>query len=195
MHNENETFWLSASDLANHLGCRHLTQLDLAVAQGTLQPPTWRDPTAIILQERGLDLEQTYLNHLRGQGWSISVPEPDKKSSGIQRTLVAMQEGVEIIYQAVLQKEHWHGRADFLKRVDHHSTLGSWSYEVQDAKLARETRGGTILQLCLYSHMVAEIQGVLPGTDARHYPRTRLSTSVFSPSGFSGLLSIGSTKA
>ena len=31
-----------------------------------------------------------------------------------------------------------------------------------DAKLARETRAGTVLQLCLYSHLVADIQGVLP---------------------------------
>lgn len=162
MRKENGELWLSASDLANHLGCRHLTQLDLAVARGTLQPPTWRDPAAVILQERGLNLEQAYLAHLRGQELSISEPEPNEKSSGIQRTLSAMQEGVEIIYQAVLQKGRWHGRADFLRRVDRPGTLGNWSYEVQDAKLARETRGGTILQLCLYSHMVADIQGVLP---------------------------------
>jgi len=162
MHNENETFWLSASDLANHLGCRHLTQLDLAVAQGTLQPPTWRDPSAAILQEIGLNLEQAYLTHLKDQGRSISEPESYGSGSGIERTLAAMQEGVEIIYQAVLQKGRWHGRADFLKRVNSPSTLGGWSYEVEDAKLARETRGGTILQLCLYSHMVADIQGVLP---------------------------------
>ena len=194
MHNENETFWLSASDLANHLGCRHLTQLDLAVAQGTLQPPTWRDPTAIILQERGLDPERTSLNHLRGQGWSISEPEPDKKSSGIQRTLVAMQEGVEIIYQAVLQKEHWHGRADFLKRVDHHCTLGSWSYEVQDAKLAREPEVAPFYSFASIPIWWLKFREFFLNRCTSLPPNQTFNLCLFA-SGFSGLLSIGSTKA
>ena len=52
---------LSASDLANHLGCRHLTNLDLAAAEGRLVPPIWHDPAWEVLQERGLELEHFYL--------------------------------------------------------------------------------------------------------------------------------------
>jgi hypothetical protein len=37
-------------------------------------------------------------------------------------------------------------RADILRRVEEPSDLGTWSYEI---KLARETTGGTVLQLCL----------------------------------------------
>jgi hypothetical protein len=44
---------LSGSALASHLGCRHLTQLDLAVTGGTPTPPAWRDPILAVLQERG----------------------------------------------------------------------------------------------------------------------------------------------
>ena len=73
-----------------------------------------------------------------------------------------MRDGADVVYQATLRSDRWHGRADFLRRVERPSRLGAWSYEVLDAKLARETRAGTILQLCLYSHMLAEIQGVLP---------------------------------
>ena len=73
-----------------------------------------------------------------------------------------MRAGVDVIYQATLAGDRWHGRADFLRRIDRPSALGAWSYEVLDAKLARETRAGTVLQLCLYSHLVAGIQGVLP---------------------------------
>src|SRR5690606_4578546 len=40
--------------------------------------------------------------------------------------------------------------------------LGAWSYEVIDAKLATLTRAGTILQLCVYSELVAELQGAWP---------------------------------
>ncbi len=42
------------------------------------------------------------------------------------------------------------------------SNLGDWSYEVVDTKLARRTKGGTILQLCLYSDLVRDVQGKLP---------------------------------
>jgi len=58
-------------------------------------------------------------------------------------------------------------------RVEQPSGLGEWSYEVVDCKLARETKAETILQLCLYSELVAVIQGaepeylhvIRPGTD------------------------------
>ena len=40
--------------------------------------------------------------------------------------------------------------------------LGAWSYEVVDTKLSRETKGGTVLQLNLYSDLVAKVQGTTP---------------------------------
>ena len=42
------------------------------------------------------------------------------------------------------------------------SDLGEWSYEVVDTKLARETRAGTILQLCVYTDLLARLQGAVP---------------------------------
>jgi hypothetical protein len=45
---------LSASDLSNHLACRHLTMLDLDVATGGRSAPAWNSPDAQILQERGI---------------------------------------------------------------------------------------------------------------------------------------------
>ena len=59
----------------------------------------------------------------------------------------------------------WRGRADVLLRVEQPekpSRLGNWSYEVVDCKLARETKAETILQLCLYSELVTELQGLQP---------------------------------
>jgi uncharacterized protein len=40
--------------------------------------------------------------------------------------------------------------------------LGAWSYEIVDTKLARETRAGTMLQLCVYSELLAGVQGKMP---------------------------------
>jgi uncharacterized protein len=115
-----------------------------------------------VLQQRGLELERAYLDHLRREGRHIVEFGPDEDGSALEQTISAMRGAAEIIYQAPLRSGHWHGRADFLRRVERPSELGSWSYEVLDAKLARETRAGTVLQLCLYSYLVADIQGILP---------------------------------
>ena len=46
--------------------------------------------------------------------------------------------------------------------MDGPSTLGGWSYEVLDAKLARAAKGEAVLQLLLYSDLLAREQGVEP---------------------------------
>jgi hypothetical protein len=45
---------LSASDLSNHLACRHLTVLDLDVAARERPAPAWNFPDAQILRERSI---------------------------------------------------------------------------------------------------------------------------------------------
>ena len=87
-----------------------------------------------------------------------SAPDSDS----LDTTLAAMRDGADIIYQAPLADERWHGRADFLRKVVQPSELGDWSYEVVDAKLATETRAGTILQLCVYSTLLEGLQGATP---------------------------------
>jgi predicted RecB family nuclease len=64
--------------------------------------------------------------------------------------------------QGAFRLNGWVGRTDILRRVEAPSALGAWSYEVIDTKLARETKDGTVLQLCLYSDLVASVQGTRP---------------------------------
>jgi predicted RecB family nuclease len=73
-----------------------------------------------------------------------------------------MQRGVPVIAQAALAHQGWNGRADILRRVEVSSALGAWSYEPIDTKLARETKAGTILQLCLYADLLGAVQGLPP---------------------------------
>jgi uncharacterized protein len=158
-----ESLRLSATDLAQHLACRHLTRLDLAVARDGLEPPRWRDPALEVLEERGLRHERAYLDHLRARGRVITELRGDGDAAGaVARTRAAMQAGADVIVQATLAQGRWLGRADVLLRVTDPSELGAWSYEVVDTKLTRDTRAGAILQLCLYSELVGAIQGRLP---------------------------------
>lgn len=148
--------------MANHLGCHHLTALNLATAHGKLRPPVWRDPVLEVLQERGFQHEAEYLDYLRGTG--LSVVEATSKGGGtaFEATVAAMRNGVDVIAQATLISGEWFGRADILRRVSVAGAPGAWSYEVVDTKLAKETRAGTVLQLCLYSDILGEIQGFVP---------------------------------
>ncbi len=153
---------VSATDLANHLVCRHLTQLDLEVANGQRKPPDWHDPALALLQERGLVHERAYVEHLRASGLAPVDLSEEGGSASVKRTRAAMREGADVIVQASMRDGRWLGRADVLLRVSERSELGDWSYEVVDTKLAQETRGGTVLQLCLYSDLVGRIQGRPP---------------------------------
>src|SRR5262245_66598651 len=74
-----------------------------------------------------------------------------------------MRAGTDVIVQAGLTNTQWFGYADVLRKVSTSSAeLGGWSYEAVDTKLSRETRGGTILQLCVYTDLLGEIQGRKP---------------------------------
>jgi predicted RecB family nuclease len=148
---------LSATDLAKHLTCRHATSLDLKAARGQIDRIHRNDPSIEVLEERGRRHEAAYLAYLKEQGQDVLV-----EGEGLERTRDAMRSGAGVIAQADLQNGRWRGRADILLKVGTPSDLGPWSYEVVDTKLASETRGGTILQLCLYSELVAGIQGRMP---------------------------------
>lgn len=154
---------LSASDLVGHLNCRHLTQLDLAVVDGKISKPRIWDPLLEVMAERGGQHERGYVDHLKASGFEISTVEGvGVDDASTLQTLKLMKTGAPIIAQGALRRGGWVGRADILRRVETPSDLGSWSYEPIDAKLARETRGGTILQLCLYSDLLSFAQGILP---------------------------------
>src|SRR6516164_570537 len=154
---------LSATDLANHLGCHHLTSLDLAVALGTRSAPIWHSPDLWVLRERGFEHENAYLKHSAAQGEAIvDLRDIGDDERAAAETCAAMKRGAGVIAQATLANGRWFGRADLLRRVERAGKFGSWSYEVYDCKLARETKAATILQLSFYSELLAAIQGVLP---------------------------------
>jgi len=71
MRVQQDTVILSATDLANHLSCRHLTALDYRLAKGEMAEPSWDNPHLRVLQQRGFMHEKAYVESLRSKGLSI----------------------------------------------------------------------------------------------------------------------------
>ncbi|RCW87605.1 TM0106 family RecB-like putative nuclease [Phyllobacterium bourgognense] len=154
---------LSATDLVGHLNCHHLTALDVLVANGSLAKPKRYDPMLEILRERGFLHEQAFVEHLLSTGLtSEPIDFVEISDESVAATIRAMQSGRDVIIQGALRHGRWSGRTDVLRRVEIPSAFGGWSYEVMDTKLARETKGGTVLQLCLYSDLLGHTQQLQP---------------------------------
>lgn len=152
-----------ATNIANFLACGHISTLDREQSEGKLTKVIYSDPGAELLKKLGLEHEQEYLDELENRGLTITeISTETLWSAAAEATREAMAEGVEVIYQATFLQEPWGGRADFLRRVETPSALGNWSYEAVETKLAKSTKARALIQLCLYSELVAAIQGREP---------------------------------
>ena len=158
----------SATDLVGFLACEHLTNLERAALAGLVERPMRVDPELDRVVKRGFQHEQRFLDDLRAEGLSVQeihVPEGDRGTgyrAAAEATVAAIRAGAAVIYQAAFFDGRWLGFADFLRRVETPSQLGPWSYEVWDTKLARHTKGSAVLQLSLYSELLALLQGLRP---------------------------------
>ncbi|MHB1865445.1 MAG: TM0106 family RecB-like putative nuclease [Candidatus Saccharimonadales bacterium] len=159
---------LSASDLAAFMECEHLSALDLRVAYGTETIEPSRNDAALLVARKGDEHEAAYLARLRAEKVDVAVLPAAADSLGdldeaVEHTKEAMRSGAEVIYQGALLDGDWRGYADFLERVAAPSpAFGDYSYEVLDTKLARTTRPRFLVQLCLYSELLARVQGRWP---------------------------------
>lgn len=154
----------SASDLAGFQVCRHLVHLKRVNLDTPLRK-TEVDEQTKLLQDKGFDHEEAYLASLRKQYKHIAEirVKGTSRSQQIADTFAAMRDGADVIYQAVLSQPPFFGISDFLYRVPAPSNLGSWSYEVADTKLSRSAKARHLMQIGLYSTMLSEVQGVMPG--------------------------------
>ncbi|MEQ3650971.1 TM0106 family RecB-like putative nuclease [Hyphomonas sp.] len=153
----------SATDLVGYLNCQALTRFDHAVAVGDLGSPKAWNPLLEVLWQRGALHEKEYVKHLQDLGLDlVFIDGVEVTEEAVSQTRSAMEAGADIIVQAALINGPWVGRADILHKVEVHSNFGAWSYEPFDTKLSRETKAGSVLQLCLYSHMLEAVQGNAP---------------------------------
>src|SRR5918992_1486752 len=153
---------LSPSDLANHLACAHLTQLELRVQRGELVRPVVVDPYGQIIMRKGNEHEAAYLALVEGDGRSVvrmltydddSFLDDDARRATEDAIRAG---GADVIYQAYLTDGTWRGFADFVER------LPDGTYEPVDTKLARSAKPLHLIQLCFYAEQLERVQGRLP---------------------------------
>lgn len=152
----------SPSDLVTFLDCHHAIFLDVAALTG-VAPVADADAIVELLQKRGLEHEAACLQGLKDESKTVvEIPKDRNLQERIARTIDAMRSGADVIYQAVLFVGSWRGDADFLIKCDTPSGLGDFSYEVLDAKLSRTADPQYIMQLCVYSELLAGLQDLCP---------------------------------
>src|SRR4051812_3338719 len=164
MRTDSNALLYSATDLVNFLGCAHSTVLDLAQLGAVADLPRADDEYLDLLQIKGVEHEKAYLEILRATRASIAeIPVGPSLNERVTLTRQAMASGADVIYQGALLAPPWHGYSDFLIKVNGTpSKLGDFSYEVADTKLARTAKPKHVVQLCVYSTLIAGEQGFMP---------------------------------
>jgi len=151
------TLRLSATDLSNHLTCRHITQANRAHALGERAIPPFAAPDAAVLAQRGLEHEQAYVRFLKHSGLAVvDLSSVKSEPEALTLTLQAIAMGVDAIVQPVLADGHWFGRPDILRKVQ--TGADCWSYEPYDCKLTADTKAATIIQLLHYAALLTVAQ-------------------------------------
>jgi uncharacterized protein len=154
--------FLSATDLMRFMGCPHATTLDLAHMRGRGPQPGENTEDAALLQKQGDAHEAAHLEHLKEAGRTVIEIERSKLGENAEATRAALTAGPDVVFQGAFLSGNWGGWSDFLERVETPSALGPFSYEVADTKLKRRADPKHVLQLVLYSDLLAEIQGAVP---------------------------------
>jgi uncharacterized protein len=168
MQRTDERLLLSATDLVGELACEHLTTLELEAVRGERERPFRQDDQLDLIEQRGLEHERAYLERLVAAGKRVVSLEdlPRRTLADLEAaqaaTVDAMRGGADVVYQGTLFDGRWRGHPDFLVRVESPSDLGAWSYEVADAKLARQVKASALVQCSLYSDLLAGAQGLGP---------------------------------
>lgn len=180
---DDDSILLSPTDLNTYLGCRHASALDYrahVVGEQLVRTPD--DDGLTLIKRRGDEHERAHFETLtRVTRGEILRLERRDLAPGALETEAAMRRGAALIYQGVLwDGVAWHGYSDFLVRAGVVSSLGDWSYEVHDTKLARSVKAKFAIQLAIYADLVTRIQGRPPpalrvalgdGTSVELYPR------------------------
>ncbi len=159
-----QRFVFSATDLCNFVACPTLTSLDRLSFETKLERKE-SDAQLALVMKKGHEHEQAYLEKLRASGKTVYEIEKRKGATPeeeAQYSAEILRKGYDYLYQPCLSRGEFAGYADFLVRVDTPSRLGNFSYEVIDSKLSKNEKASHLIQLCFYSDLLSDLQGIRP---------------------------------
>lgn len=117
MRKINSQLQFNASDLVNHLACRHLTSLNQQMAAGQRTMLEVWDPALILLIERGIAHEQAYIRHLEETGHEVAYIDGAGIDEAVtDATLEVQKAGREFVLQGGLLSGRWSGCLGFHPR-------------------------------------------------------------------------------
>ena len=162
----------SATRLANYLRCSHIVYSDYFEEELNLIKIETTKNQAIRMK-KGDAHEDGYLSYLRTKfSKTIDIKNLDfsdetnyekKIDLKIAKTIQSMKEGYEVIRGGWLKRDNWRGELDFLIINNTASSkLGSYSYEIIDAKNSHLSKPEHIIQLGIYAFMLESVQGFIP---------------------------------
>ena len=159
---EKEKIFTSPSDLNNFTLCKyHIKNDKLSFKNKLLKRKPIGDLELII--ELGLKHEKKHLNLFKNKYKKIKIINDElSENKRYQDTLLALKEGFKVIHKAFFIEDTFRGEVDFLIRVETESSLGPYSYEVWDTKIAKNPQSRHVLQITAYSFLLSKVQGLLP---------------------------------
>lgn len=122
------------------------------------------NPTKKLLFQEGIKIEQILVNKLKKEyiDYVELDADPENMDMSIDETMEAMEDGVEIIFQAHLRSNDFMGIADVLLKQEGKSNFGDYYYTVKDIKRSQVSKSKFIIQVCGYCDLLEQIQGVRP---------------------------------
>lgn len=159
---------ISPQDVIAELECSHRLHLEWSVINELIPPAEKENSDELeLLAEQGRIHESKIAEQLKSSGSFIDIGKPSFTFEGLtathERTIKAVADGIETIYQAAFFNGSFMGFADFLILVkdekgqpvkDHQ---GRFVYDPVDAKSARSAKRAAVLQVATYAAMMKEL--------------------------------------
>jgi len=132
MHKKNNQLVFSPSDLTVYMDSPFDSWMDRYTESFLVRLlPMKLMPAPRFWQTHGDRHEKAFLQALKDRGLDVFEISGYGEQSQ-QLTLEAMQKGHEVIFQAVLSKDEFAGKSDFLFKINGASKLGDYHYEAWD---------------------------------------------------------------
>lgn len=168
-----ERWVISPQDLIAELECSHRLSLEWSVISGLLPVPEKEKSEELeLLAEQGVVHEKKIVEKLRASGSFLDIGEAAYTFSALtkahNKTLTAIKDGIDTIYQATFFTGDFIGFADFLilnkdkQGIPIKDSEGRNIYDPVDAKSARSAKRSAVLQISAYAAVMKELNLATP---------------------------------